>query len=357
MDGKWPAPPADWTNAVKAKREENIAKMAPRLMKNTAPMDFHGALGALRTVIKERPDAILVNEGANTLDLARGVIDMYKPRKRLDVGTWGVMGIGMGFAIARRDRDRQARARGRRRQRLRLLRHGGGDDLPLRPAGLRRHLQQQRHLSRHRRQFRGRPGPCDDRLRQRLALRQDDGSLRRRRRPCDDPRRAQARRQRGHGLRQADPHQRGDRSGGRQRERPHRQSQPAKRGEEEDRGAMRNEGTRRRPHPRHEPRAGGADLHAASRLVRRRRHQGGAAGRGRHHARAAAGRPQGGQPLLHHAEPQQALDHARHQAPQGQGGAGAPDQDLRRAGRELRRPACSTAWATPGSASRSSTRA
>jgi oxalyl-CoA decarboxylase len=25
---------------------------------------------------------------------------MYKPRKRLDVGTWGVMGIGMGQAIA-----------------------------------------------------------------------------------------------------------------------------------------------------------------------------------------------------------------------------------------------------------------
>ena len=100
MGDKWPAAPADWTNAIKTKREENVAKMAPKLMKNTAPMDFHGALGALRTVIKERPDAILVNEGANTLDLARGVIDMYKPRKRLDVGTWGVMGIGMGFAIA-----------------------------------------------------------------------------------------------------------------------------------------------------------------------------------------------------------------------------------------------------------------
>ena len=68
-------------------------------MKNTAPMDFHGALGALRTIIKERPDTILVNEGANTLDLARGVIDMYQPRKRLDVGTWGVMGIGMGYAV------------------------------------------------------------------------------------------------------------------------------------------------------------------------------------------------------------------------------------------------------------------
>lgn len=100
MGGKWPAPPADWISTVTTKREENIAKMAPRLMKNSSPMDFHGALGALRTVIKERPDAILVNEGANTLDLARGIIDMYKPRKRLDVGTWGVMGIGMGFAIA-----------------------------------------------------------------------------------------------------------------------------------------------------------------------------------------------------------------------------------------------------------------
>jgi oxalyl-CoA decarboxylase len=100
MGSNWTAPSADWLNAVKSKRDDNIAKMAPRLMNNNSPMDYHGALGVLRTVIKERPDAILVNEGANTLDLARGVIDMYQPRKRLDVGTWGVMGIGMGSAIA-----------------------------------------------------------------------------------------------------------------------------------------------------------------------------------------------------------------------------------------------------------------
>src|SRR5215210_3165916 len=100
MGGNWPAPPADWTGAVAKKREENVGKMAPRLMNNNVPMDYHGALGVLRTIIKERPDAILVNEGANTLDLARGIIDMYQPRKRLDVGTWGIMGIGMGYAIA-----------------------------------------------------------------------------------------------------------------------------------------------------------------------------------------------------------------------------------------------------------------
>ncbi len=98
--GTWPAPPADWTKAVTSKRDENVAKMAPRLMNNNVPMDYHGALGVLRTIIKERPETILVNEGANTLDLARGIIDIYKPRKRLDVGTWGIMGIGMGQAVA-----------------------------------------------------------------------------------------------------------------------------------------------------------------------------------------------------------------------------------------------------------------
>ena len=142
MGSDWPSAPADWVKTVGSKREENVAKMAPRLMNNKSPMDYHGALGALRTIVKERPDAILVNEGANTLDLARGVIDMYQPRKRLDVGTWGVMGIGMGYRHRRRDRNRQAGARGRGRQRLRLLRHGSGNDLPLPPAGLRRDLQQ-----------------------------------------------------------------------------------------------------------------------------------------------------------------------------------------------------------------------
>jgi oxalyl-CoA decarboxylase len=100
LGAKWPAPPADWIKTVADKKESNIAKMAPRLQNNNVPMDYHGALGVLRTIIKERPDAMLVNEGANALDLTRGIIDVYKPRKRIDVGTWGIMGIGMGYAIA-----------------------------------------------------------------------------------------------------------------------------------------------------------------------------------------------------------------------------------------------------------------
>ncbi len=100
LGSDWQVPSADWTTKIVSKRDANVAKMASKLMKNSSPMDFHSALGVLKTIIKNRPDAILVNEGANTLDLARGIIDMYKPRKRLDVGTWGIMGIGMGFAVA-----------------------------------------------------------------------------------------------------------------------------------------------------------------------------------------------------------------------------------------------------------------
>ena len=100
MGANWKQPPADWMTAVAAKRDGNIAKMAPKLQNNNVPMDFHGALGVLKGIMAERQEVVLVNEGANTLDFARSIIDMYKPRKRLDVGTWGVMGIGMGQAIA-----------------------------------------------------------------------------------------------------------------------------------------------------------------------------------------------------------------------------------------------------------------
>ena len=100
MGSNWPQPSAQWINAVAERRDKNQAKMAETLAQNPWPMNFHSALGAIREVIKANPGAILVNEGANTLDFTRSIVDMYEPRKRLDVGTWGVMGIGMGFAVA-----------------------------------------------------------------------------------------------------------------------------------------------------------------------------------------------------------------------------------------------------------------
>lgn len=99
IGGDW-VKPSVWAQSIRTKVDDNVAKMAPRLKNNNNPMDYHGALGALREIIRERPDTILVNEGANTLDFARSIIDIYQPRKRLDVGTWGIMGIGMGYSVA-----------------------------------------------------------------------------------------------------------------------------------------------------------------------------------------------------------------------------------------------------------------
>jgi oxalyl-CoA decarboxylase len=100
IGASWPKPPADWLNAVNERKSKNIAKMAETLAKNASPMNFHSALAVVRDIVKANPDAILVNEGANALDFTRSIVDMYKPRKRIDVGTWGIMGIGMGYCVA-----------------------------------------------------------------------------------------------------------------------------------------------------------------------------------------------------------------------------------------------------------------
>ena len=100
IGSNWVKPPAEWTAAIAERKNKNIAKMAETLARDPVPMNFHSALNVVRDIIKANPDAILVNEGANALDFTRSIVDMYKPRKRLDVGTWGIMGIGMGFAVA-----------------------------------------------------------------------------------------------------------------------------------------------------------------------------------------------------------------------------------------------------------------
>jgi oxalyl-CoA decarboxylase len=92
-------PDPAWTGAIAERKDKNLTKMAGMLNQNPSPMNFHSALRSIRDVLKTRPDINVVNEGANTLDFARSIIDMYEPRKRFDSGTWGIMGIGMGYAI------------------------------------------------------------------------------------------------------------------------------------------------------------------------------------------------------------------------------------------------------------------
>jgi oxalyl-CoA decarboxylase len=88
-----------WLDEIGKRKQQNIERMAARLNADPSPMNFSSALRAVRNALATQPDVYVVNEGANTLDFGRNIIDMDKPRHRLDSGTWGVMGIGMGYAI------------------------------------------------------------------------------------------------------------------------------------------------------------------------------------------------------------------------------------------------------------------
>jgi oxalyl-CoA decarboxylase len=96
----WTKPPAAWTDAIAERKAKNVAKMAETLARNPSPMSFQSALNVVRDIVRANPDAMLVNEGANALDFTRSIVDMMKPRKRIDVGTWGIMGVGMGYCVA-----------------------------------------------------------------------------------------------------------------------------------------------------------------------------------------------------------------------------------------------------------------
>ncbi|KFC87302.1 MULTISPECIES: oxalyl-CoA decarboxylase [Hafnia] len=89
----------DWIDAIEEHKKINAAKMALKIEQITEPMNYFNALGAINNELGKWRDIYLVNEGANTLDNARNIINMYHPRRRLDCGTWGVMGIGMGYSI------------------------------------------------------------------------------------------------------------------------------------------------------------------------------------------------------------------------------------------------------------------
>ncbi len=97
-----PKADAEWTNALTEKVTTNKGKLATKMAAETPSgmMNYSNSLGVLRDFIAKHPDVSLVNEGANALDNTRMIVDMYQPRKRLDSGTWGVMGIGMGYCVA-----------------------------------------------------------------------------------------------------------------------------------------------------------------------------------------------------------------------------------------------------------------
>lgn len=101
MAGKSNAADPQWLASLQAETKIKNAKFAARLSEAAGklPMNHWSALNAIKPVLADNPDVILINEGANTLDDTRDCIDMQLPRHRVDCATWAIMGMGMGSCV------------------------------------------------------------------------------------------------------------------------------------------------------------------------------------------------------------------------------------------------------------------
>jgi 2-hydroxyacyl-CoA lyase 1 len=88
----------EWRASLAEKAAENHTSVQPMIEDNSTPMNYYRALQDISESLPE--NCILVNEGANTMDIGRTQLPNSKPRTRLDAGSSGTIGVGLGFAIA-----------------------------------------------------------------------------------------------------------------------------------------------------------------------------------------------------------------------------------------------------------------
>ncbi len=88
----------DWRRAIAEKAAGNAEQIRPMLEDDSTPTNYYRALKDISAWAGD--DAVIVGEGANTMDIGRTQLSNAAPRLRLDAGSYGTMGIGMGFAVA-----------------------------------------------------------------------------------------------------------------------------------------------------------------------------------------------------------------------------------------------------------------
>ena len=87
-----------WRTLLRDKAQANLDAVQPMLEDDSSPMNYYRAYRDIETWLPE--NAIIIGEGANTMDIGRTQMANRRPRHRLDAGTYGTMGVGLGFAIA-----------------------------------------------------------------------------------------------------------------------------------------------------------------------------------------------------------------------------------------------------------------
>jgi thiamine pyrophosphate-dependent acetolactate synthase large subunit-like protein len=87
-----------WRAAIAEKSAANAKQIQPMIDDNSTPTNYYRALKDISAWVPS--NAVIIGEGANTMDIGRTQLPNKSPRLRLDAGSYGTMGIGMGFAIA-----------------------------------------------------------------------------------------------------------------------------------------------------------------------------------------------------------------------------------------------------------------
>lgn len=87
-----------WRQALQKEIAAKKATTVSLLESDDVPMNYYRPLKEIQDALPR--DAIIVTEGASTMDISRQVLDNYEPRRRIDAGSWGTMGVGPGSAIA-----------------------------------------------------------------------------------------------------------------------------------------------------------------------------------------------------------------------------------------------------------------
>ena len=87
-----------WRATLQEKAQANLAAVQTMIDDDAAPTNYYRAF---KDIVDWLPhDAIIIGEGANTMDIGRTQMPNRHARHRLDAGTYGTMGVGLGFAIA-----------------------------------------------------------------------------------------------------------------------------------------------------------------------------------------------------------------------------------------------------------------
>ncbi|XP_045451713.1 2-hydroxyacyl-CoA lyase 1 [Melitaea cinxia] len=87
-----------WWQILNENQKKNTAFVEAQSNDKSVPLNYYAVFKTVQANIPK--DSIIVSEGANTMDIGRGLLLNNKPRHRLDAGTFGTMGVGPGFAVA-----------------------------------------------------------------------------------------------------------------------------------------------------------------------------------------------------------------------------------------------------------------